>query len=127
MSIKLLLEEEIQSEIGELGKIQVGTEEYKLLVDGITKLTDRVIEMDKVQNEKIDKVDNREIDYALKTKQMRDENIDRVIRNVITVAGIVLPLGVTIWGTAKSFEFEKDGTITTIIGRGFINKLLPKK
>ena len=29
--------------------------------------------------------------------------------------------------TLTSLKFEEEGTVTTIVGRGFVNKLLPKK
>lgn len=127
MSIENMLHEEIQSELEELSKIKVGTEEYKVAVDGITKLTDRVIEMRKSDIEKEAKERDREIDTNLKLQQMAEERSDRFIKNGIALAGIAIPTAVTIWGTLKSIEFEKEGTITTIMGRGFIQKLLPKK
>ena len=43
MSIKNDLVEEFESELEELGKMEVGTEKYKTLVDGVTKLADRII------------------------------------------------------------------------------------
>lgn len=127
MNIETMMHEEIQSELEELGKIKVGTEEYKVAVEGITKLTDRVIEMCKSDREKEAKDRDREIETNLKIQQMEDERKDRIIKNVIAVVGIAVPTAVTIWGTVKSIEFEKEGTITTIMGRGFIQKLLPKK
>jgi hypothetical protein len=81
----------------------------------------------KVDLEHEDKTKDRDADTSFKTKQLEDDNKDKIIRNGIAIAGIVIPVLVTIWGTKKSFEFEKEGTITTIMGRGFINKLLPKK
>lgn len=127
MNIETMMHEEIQSELEELSKIQVGSEEYKTAVDGITKLTDRVIEMRKSNIEKETKEKDREIETNLKIQQMEEERKDRIIKNIIAVAGIAVPTVVTIWGTVKSIEFEKEGTITTIMGRGFIQKLLPKK
>lgn len=127
MNIETMMHEEIQSELEELGKIKVGTEEYKVAVEGITKLTDRIIEMKKSDIEREEKVKDREIETNLKIQQMEDERKDRFIKNVIAVVGIAVPTAVTIWGTVKSIEFEKEGTITTIMGRGFIQKLLPKK
>jgi hypothetical protein len=50
-----------------------------------------------------------------------------MIQNGITVGSIVVSTVVTIWGTLASFKFEKEGTVTTILGRQFISKLLPKK
>lgn len=127
MNIETMMHEEIQSELEELGKIKVGTEEYKVAVEGITKLTDRIIEMTKSDIEREEKIKDREIETNLKIQQMEDERKDRFIKNVIAVVGIAVPTAVTIWGTVKSIEFEKEGTITTIMGRGFIQKLLPKK
>lgn len=127
MSIHRLLSEEIQSELGELKKMQVGAEDYKTTVDGLTKLVDRAIEMERIDMENQDKAENREIDNNFRLKQMEEERKDRFVKNCIAVAGIAIPSIITIWGTVKSIEFEKEGTITTIIGRGFINKLLPKK
>ena len=59
--------------------------------------------------------------------KMEEEKKDRLVKNCISIGGIVLPVAVTIWGTLKSLKFEESGTVTTIMGRGFINKLLPKK
>lgn len=127
MSIKTLLHEEIEDQIEEVGKIQVGTEEYKTAVDGLAKLMDRAIEMDKVENERKVEIETRNMENDLKREQMEDERKDRKVRNIIAAAGIGVPAVITIWGTIKSIKFEETGTITTIMGRGFINKLLPKK
>lgn len=69
----------------------------------------------------------RRFEHEIRERQMKEERTNRIVTTIVTVSGIVLPIVVTIWGTKKSFEFEKEGTITTIMGRGFINKLLPKK
>lgn len=68
-----------------------------------------------------------DFEQKLKIQQTKEDQIDRWIKNGITIAGIILPIGLSIWGTYKSFEFEKEGTVTTIMGRGYINKLIPKK
>lgn len=127
MNIKDLLSEEIESEFEELGSMNLGSEQYKTTVDGLTKLVDRVIEIEKTEIENDEKVTSREIDNDFKSQQMEDERKDRLVRNGIAIASIVIPTAVTIWGTLKSFKFEETGTVTTILGRGFINKLIPKK
>lgn len=116
MNIETMLHEEITEELNALSDMEFGTDEYKTTVDGIAKLMDRAIEMEKL---------NAEDEW--KNKQAKEERKDRLIRNCMTAAGIIVPTVLTIWGTLKSFEFEKEGTVTTIMGRGFINKLLPKK
>ena len=127
MKIETLLHEEIESEFECLDSLEVGTEQYKVTVDGIAKLVDRAIEIDKLNLEAEEKAKNREKDSEFKQQQMEEEKKDRLIRNCISAAGVVIPSLLTIWGTLKTFRFEQEGTVTTIIGRGFINKLLPKK
>ena len=123
MGIKKALCQEIEEEFQVLSEIKVGTDEYKASVDGLTKLLDRAIEIEKHEAE----MKEREAERIAKNIQTAEEQKDRVVKNYISAGGVVLPLLVTIWGTLKSFKFEKDGTVTTIMGRGFINKLLPKK
>lgn len=123
MKIKETLYKEIEDKLQALNEIEVGTDEYKSSVDGVTKLLDRAIEIEKHEAE----MKEREAERIAKNIQVAEEQKDRVVKNYITAGGVVLPLLVTIWGTLKSFKFEKDGTVTTIMGRGFINKLLPKK
>lgn len=127
MSVKRQMKEEIKKELEDLRTAELGSEAYKMTVDGLTKLADRVIEMEKIETEQRERMMDREVDYELKQQQMEEDRKDRKIKNLLTAAGIVIPTGVTIWGTFKSFKFEQEGTITTIMGRGFINKLLPKK
>lgn len=114
--LKTLLNEEIQEEIVALKGTAIGSDEYRVTVDGLTKLCDRAIEIKKVEEEQ-----------ALKAQQIRDEQRDRWIKNGLTAAGIIIPTGLTIWGTLVSINFEKEGTITTMMGRGFIQKMFPKK
>ena len=127
MKIETLLHEEIQDEFKNLKEMELGTEDYKTTVDGLVKLVDRAIEIDKLNIDAQDKIDSREIEVDLKQQQINDDKQDRKIRNAIAIAGIVIPTIVTVWGTFKSLKFEKEGTVTTIMGRGFIQKLLPNK
>lgn len=127
MSVETLLVQEIEEEFNELSKMEVGSEKYKMAVEGLAKLCDRQIEMEKIKSEQRLKRNQLEIDTQMKAKQMEDEKKDRVVKNCLTGAGIGIPALLTIWGTIKSIDFEKTGTITTIMGRGFIQKLLPKK
>lgn len=127
LELEDLLAEEVKSQLEGLKDIEMGTDEYKTVVDGLTKLTDRVIKIKELDYDATDKIDARETEIALKKQQMKEEKNDRWIRNGITIAGIVIPTVVTVWGTIKSLKFEEEGTVTTIMGRGFIQKLLPHK
>lgn len=123
MSIQTLLNEEIKNEFEDLKKMELGSETYKTTVDGLTKLVDRAIELEKIDVEQNEAYENRQVELS----KIEDDRMDRWVRNILTGAGIVIPTAVTVWGTIKSINFEKEGTITTIMGRGFIQKLLPKK
>lgn len=126
-NIETLLHEEIQDGFDALSKMERGTEIHKTTVDEVTKLFDKAIEIEKIEIEAKEKAKAREIEASLKRAQMEEDRNDRRFKNGIAVGGIVLPLAVTIWGTFKTLKFEEEGTVTTMMGRGFINKLIPKK
>ena len=127
MSIPTLLEVEIEDQFEYLSKVEFGSEQYKAGVDGLTKLIDRSMEINKIEYEAEEERKNREIDNEFKRKQMNEDKKSRWIQNVISAASIILPIAAAVWGTKASFKFEETGTITTVMGRGWINKLLPKK
>lgn len=133
-SNKTLLEDEIQRELGRLADLEVGTDEYKTTVDGITKLIDRATALDKMEfeQEEISNKNTREVsksydEKALREKELEHQRKDRLITHIIAIAGIVVPTVLTVWGTLKSLKFEETGTVTTSVGKGFINRLFPKK
>jgi len=128
MNYDQILEKEIFDEIEkDLSKMEVGSEEWRVTVEGLAKLMDKHHDIEKFKAELAEQVENRIMENNWREKQAKEERIDRWVKNGIAVAGILIPVGVTIWGTLVSFKFEEEGTITTIMGRGFINKLLPKK
>ena len=124
MSIQKLLREEIESEFKELSKITPGGDEYRVAVDGITKLMDRAIELEKNEIDRQDRIDARDSENELKTKQMEDEKKDRFVKNLLTGVGTIGGLVVTIWGAKKAWKFEETGTVASPVGRSFINKLI---
>jgi hypothetical protein len=116
MNFEELLDEDLVSEMAKLRQTPYDNKDYAVVADTVDKLMAKKIELVKVQNEQL-----------AREQQFEDEKKDRLIKNIISVAGIVLPLAVTIWGVKVSLKFEEEGTFTTIMGRGFIQKLLPKK
>lgn len=126
-TIETLLRDEIQKEFEILEDMKVGTEEYKTAVDSMIKLCDRAIELEKFNAEQEFKREQQAVEDELKTEQIREDKKDRFVKNSLTAASIIIPSAITVWGTIKSIKFEETGTITTIMGRGFIQKLLPKK
>lgn len=125
--INELLDGEIAEEMGVLGQMKIGSDEYKVAVDGVTKLYDRAIEIKKIEADQELKRQQHEADMEFKKEQQRDERNDRRVKNGLTLTALVVTTATAVWGTVKSIKFEEHGTITTIMGRGWINKLIPKK
>ena len=126
-NLKKMLHEEIENQFDGLEGIEIGSEAYRNAVDGLSKLMDREIEISKLQAEREDKLESRAIETRLKNRQLMDDKTDKIIRNGLTAAGLVVTAGLTVWGTLKTFKFEETGTITSSIGRGFIQRLTPRK
>lgn len=116
MTIEDIIYEEIEKLKDEMEGLKPDSKEYEAKAKRLDSLMDKAIDMGKFNVEREDKL-----------IQQDEEKKDRMVKNVLQGLGIGLPLLVTIWGTHKSIKFEQEGTITTIMGRGFIQKLLPKK
>lgn len=128
------LDKVIAGFIAKLEETEPGSEEHKALVDAIAKLEDKSLEMERIQIDAADKAKARErefkndiLEHNLKCEQMSEDRIDRWVKNILTGVGIVSSTALAVWGTLKSFEFEKEGTVTTIMGRGWVNRLFGKK
>ncbi len=122
--MKGMLDEEIRREFEKLNEMVPGSDEYKATVDGLTKLMDRAIEIEKFDIEVDEKVESRENETELKLKQMQEDKKDRLIKNIMMGTKDAAIIIITVWGTVASINFEREGTITTSAGRKHLNKLL---
>lgn len=127
MSLKALLDDAIENGFNKLEKMEVGSDQYKTTVDQLTKMTDRVIEIEKLDSEDHNQKSNREIDKDLRLKQMKQEQLDRYIKHCLTAVSVLGGIALTVWGAKASWRFEETGTITSTAGRKFINNLFFKK
>lgn len=116
MSMETLLNGEIENRFEDLSELDVSSKEYSAAVDSVTKLMDRRLEIEKIEET-----------AAQAEKQMKEDRKSRVVKSCIDVGSVVLPLAVTIWGVCISLEFEKTDTVTTSIGKKFMEKLISKK
>ena len=112
MSMPTKLHVEIEARLDDISRLDRTTKEYTAAVDSMTKLMDRAIEIEKL-----------EASERYNEKQMNEERKARLIKNLIDIGAIVLPLGVTLWGVKASLYFEDENTITTTVGRKFMDKL----
>lgn len=115
MEIKTKLEEVISLKLEEAKVTE--SETGKRAVDDAAKLTGCLIEIQKMESD----------EEAKKEEQNRQNQKERW-QNGIAIAGIAVPATISILGIYKTFKFdEAGGIISSTLGRGFINKLIPKK
>lgn len=124
MGLKSLLRDEIQDEFQELKKLEVGTDQYRTAVDGVTKLIDKSIEYEKFEEDIRQKEKNRDIEFELKSKELEIDRKDKKVKNGLTFLSIGGTIGLTIWGSLKAWKFEENGTVTSTAGRKFIDNLV---
>ena len=125
MGIKNGLVEEFNNELKEVGKLEVGSEKHKAAVESLTKLADRVIEIDKLEASKEEKLDEKVMEMELRNRQMDDEKKDRWTRNVIEGVKVVGGFGLAAWAFVGSMNFEKTGHIfSTEGGKSSLRQLL---
>ena len=122
-----LLEEEIRAEIKRLGSLKSGSQEHATAVDSLTKLYKLKLEEDKNTYERLDKIENREIDQESKTAQMAESVKDRYFRFGMAAAELVLPLMFYGVWMRRGFKFEQDGTFTSQTFRGLFSRFRPTK
>lgn len=128
MDIQTMVNDEIVREFEKLCEMEeIGDDKYRTAVDGITKLIDRAITMEKFNIESEDKLNAQEFEREMKLKEMNTDRLDRIIKNALTAVSIGGTFALTVWGTFKTLKFEETGTVTTIAGRGFMSRLFSKK
>ena len=127
MSLKILLDDAITNGFNKLDGMEVGSEKYKTTVDQLTKMSDRVIEIEKLELDGDNQKSNREIVKDLRLKQMKQEQLDRYIKHGLTAVSDIGGIALTIWGAKASWRFEETGTVTSTAGRKFISNLFFRK
>lgn len=135
MSTKALLEEEIQSTIGEISRLDVGSEEHGTATEALAKLLDKYNAMEHLEVEIREKYDSKEAEnalkeaeYALKEEQLKHEKRDAIIKNILTglqvvACGIMIP----IWGVKAAAKYEEEGVFKNVWTRAAITDILPKR
>lgn len=129
MNIKFnrLLGEEVESQIEEVHKISLGTDESKIAIDGVVKLADRSIELEKLRIQEEDLAEKRNMDYELRSEQIKKEHL----RGVIDIGTKVLiglgGLALSVWGTIYTTNFEREDNYTTSASRSWISGLFKPK
>lgn len=126
MPFETKLREELDRELDSLKDSEIGSDEHKATMDSMTKLMDRAIELKKIDVDAKNQERTRETEAVLRLEQMKDDRIDKIVRNVIMGVGSVGGL-VTIWLlSAAAFTYEEKGTISSLLGKKVLGMLVPK-
>lgn len=123
MSIQSSLRDEFLNELDELGKVEFGSETYKVGVAGVTQIADRLIEMSKLDSED-EKLELERQKLEVEYQKLEEDKKDRKSKNRISVFGVVAPSVIAVIGGAAMFIYEERGSITSQAGRKIIDKYI---
>lgn len=122
-----LLTEEVANQIEEIGKMELGSDEYTKTINGATKLAEELADLKKAEAE-IKKVEYEHQEKLraqdIELEQLEEAKKDRKSRNLATWGGIVLPLAGAGWISWLSWKKEDVGTMTYTAGKQATNFLL---
>lgn len=120
MNVKQKLKDEFDSQMDLLHKMEVGTEEYKLTVDGVTKLADRIIAIEKNERD----AELKEYQLGNESDSINAEIKNNRKRNWVEVAKIVVPTTGAFAMGLISMKWEKLDTITSSAGKSALRDIL---
>lgn len=116
MNISKKLDDVIEKILDKLNDDSIADDEREQLTEEVATLIDRKKELDRLEHEKTET-----------TRKSRSEKWQFWVKLAVDILAIALPLGVTIWGTFVTVNFEKEGTFTTSAGRKHSSKALSVK
>lgn len=130
--IRDLLDEVIETEIRNLEYLEPGSQEKAAAVNTLATLHKLRIEEIKVEadaDERDARLEGEEIDRErdekLKQRQFKDGKIDRYVRLAASVAELVVPLMFYATWMKMGFEFEKEGTFTSLTFKNLLSRFRP--
>jgi hypothetical protein len=127
MELKELIQKEVESELKVLSTTDVGSDKYKATVDHIVKLTDKVIDMEKLELESEKASEQLNANSDLKWQEIEANSKDRKTQNRIAIAGLIVNSALIVWGTLKTFKFDNTSTVTSTLGRDILRRFVPRK
>lgn len=123
MSVKQKLEDEFESQMNLLSSMDVGTDEYVKTVEGVSKIADRLIKIQQLNDEydlKRREIENAKENHIQEEEQARKKNrIDWAKVIVPTVGAFTMGIITMIW--------EKTDTLTSSAGKSALRDILPFK
>ena len=95
--------------------LTAGSEEYKAALEERDKLRNELIKLEQISQ-----------DNSVKLLQIESENRRENIRNGITIGTFTITTMISLYGLWKTFKFDEVATVTSTLGRGILNGVVPK-
>lgn len=89
-------------------------------------IRNELIEYDKSVKELELKKQLSENDDKFKSKQLTTDQKNELIRNGIAVGTFLISTTVSIFTIVKTFRFDEESSVTSTMGRGVLNGVVPK-
>lgn len=128
--IKNLLDEEIVNIITDLSDMDECSTEYSKVIDSLVKLHKLRIDELKTEQEFEKELAHRssdEKDLKLKQNQIVEQKKEQYFKFGLEAMGIILPLIFYAAWMNQGFEFEKEGTFTSLTFKSLFNRFRPTK
>ena len=104
--------DEIQKEIKSIGE---NDETYEIKLEERDKIRNELLKLEQLRN-----------DREIKNMQFEIDKKNEFIRNLITIGTFSINFIGCVYLTIKSFDFDKESTMTSTMGRGILSNFMPK-
>lgn len=109
-----------------LNGLSLDDKKAEVLIKERDNIRNELIEYDKSVKELELKKQLSENDVKLKSKQLTTEQKNELIRNGITIGTFLISTTVSIFTIVKTFRFDEESSVTSTMGRGVLNGVVPK-
>jgi len=109
-----------------LDGLSLDDKKAEVLVKERDNIRNELIEYDKSVKELELKKQLSENDVKLKSKQLTTEQKNELMRNGIAIGTFLISTTVSIFTIIKTFRFDEESSVTSTMGRGVLNGVVPK-
>lgn len=109
-----------------LDGLSLDDKKAEVLIKERDNIRNELIEYDKSVKELELKKQLSDNDVKLKSKQLTTEQKNELMRNGIAIGTFLISTTVSIFTIVKTFRFDEESSVTSTMGRGVLNGVVPK-
>ena len=109
-----------------LDELSLDDKKAEVLIKERDNIRNELIEYDKSVKELELKKQLGENDVKIKSKQLTTEQKNELMRNGIAIGTFLISTTVSIFTIVKTFRFDEESSVTSTMGRGVLNGVVPK-